>query len=431
MKTQLKLSDIRPLVDYFCENEDIRHYDKWRKIIKLDFIDSEKLNYLICSLNEGLLTVDEAINGEFLFDYNRYYSSDEYVFTYDSEIISKNEAIFCEYKEEWFPENECQRVYIGEDRLWYSDVAIERLRRNGDLFRYNREFYDNEALNYHDLVICQDTDNILNRDDAYFNENEGCYYEERPEEYVRDYHNDTNVHKVTFTENPKFFIGYEIEKEDQDVKESMLIDEFEESCPEWRKEKDGSLSDNKGYELVSPCFELNTDEIKKVISSDDVLMSHVNAKIDTDTCGGHINISEKGLTGKELFEKIEGYTPLFHALYYKRIDKNWSKAKSNKELKDCREKYQSVRIHSNRCEYRIISAVPNLDTLMWRTELFNIILNNPTSCVETAFYKCHTILKSHLEQMYSTPEKFDVLMSRVIKYTESYEGIVIDKTKTK
>jgi hypothetical protein len=152
------------------------------------------------------------------------------------------------------------------------------------------------------------------------------------------------------------------------------------------------------------------------------LLKHINADINTDHCGGHINISEKGLSGKELFAKIEGYTPLFHALYYKRINKNYSKGKSNKDLKEQNEKYQSVRIHRHHLEYRIISAVPNIDTLMWRTRLFELILNNPTPCPKIAFFNVQTVLKAHLGIMYQN-SRFDLLNQRIIEYTNTYEGI--------
>ena len=282
----------------------------------------------------------------------------------------------------------------------------------------------------YDLCLTEDTNEVMSTDDAFYSDEDGCWYSEENEKYLRGYH-DSNVSSepVTFSEEPKFFIGFEIEKEDQDVKQSIVIRDFEKSCKGWKKERDGSLSDKSGFELISPCYELDSKKISQDIKNNEIILNHINAKHNTDTCGGHINISQKDLSGSELFEKIQGYTPLIHALYYKRIDKRFSKGKSNKDLKVENEKYQSVKIHGNRVEYRIVSAVPNFDTLMWRSKLFEIILNNQTASVTEGFFKCFTVLKSHLEEMYPTKEAFDKLINRVVDFTANYEGINLNYKK--
>jgi len=74
---------------------------------------------------------------------------------------------------------------------------------------------------------------------------------------------------ISFSESPKYYIGYEIEKEDTDVKLSININDFENKCYGWKKEKDGSLDCEKGYELISPKLELNVafDEIMDYINN--------------------------------------------------------------------------------------------------------------------------------------------------------------------
>jgi hypothetical protein len=178
-----------------------------------------------------------------------------------------------------------------------------------------------------------------------------------------------------------------------------------------------------GFELISPAFELIPERIKEAIESNPVLLSHVNASTNTKTCGGHINISMKRLSGSELFDSLKGYTPLFYALYFKRVDKGYSKGKSNSDLKKDSEKYQAIRIHRNHLEYRIISAVPNLSTLIWRAELFRLILSSPTDCPKVAFFNVQTILKEHLSVMYATPNRFEKLNNRLIEYTKRFEDI--------
>lgn len=216
-----------------------------------------------------------------------------------------------------------------------------------------------------------------------------------------------------------------IEKEDETVKESIYIDEFENNCPLWRKERDGSLNNDSGFELISPAFELKPRLIKEHIVSNDVLVSHINADKGY-SCGGHINLSEVGKTGLEFFECIKGFTPLIYALYHKRINVNYSKGKSNKDLISENEKYQSIKIHSDRVEFRIVSAVPNVDTLLWRCELMNLITKNQTSDIKQAFFFIHTVLRSHLAKMYKK-ERLNELIDRVIKFTLEFEGIKLEK----
>lgn len=392
-----------------------------------EFFENVKVEYmdkLALSIEEGHIDFDDYVNNNYHEDRSYFYDCDDYVETREGDIVHNDDAHFCEYFGEYTTED-VQCVYIGRSEQWYCDDAISR----AGLWEYRGEYYDMDALERSNLVVMYD-DNIMPIDEVYYSENSGQYEyepdEEEREEYIESYHAGTS-HIHTFTDTPRFFIGYEIEKEDMEVKESMFINEFKETCKGWRKERDGSLNDSSGYELISPTFELNVDKIKELIESNDTLTDHINAK-KSDNCGGHINISESGLTGLQLFEQIEGYTPLIHALYYKRINKNYSKGKANKDLKSSGEKFQSIKIHSNRIEYRIVSAVPNLNTLLWRTRLFDFILNNKTNSVKEAYFNFVTKLRPLIEEMYSTPEKFAELNKRVIEMTQNYEGIDLNET---
>lgn len=409
METKFTLDAVRLLYGEFPEN--------LKEVLSESQLkNDEDAETLIKSLNKSLLTSDEFLRGDFFKCNGLYYSTDDYVYTREGDAVHINDAQFCEYYQEYTSDS-VSLCYIGRREQYYCSDAIEE----AGLYEYRGEFYDDDALSRNNLVELDGQ--IYNIDDVYFWECDNEYHlDPEPEQYVRGYHDNTNVHFENFTEEPKFYIGYEIEKEDQDVKESIYINDFNNECENWRKEKDGSLDDESGYELISPAFELIPNKIEEVIKSNKTLLKHINADINTDHCGGHINISEKGLSGEELFAKIEGYTPLFHALYYKRINKNYSKGKSNKDLKEQNEKYQSVRIHRHHLEYRIISAVPNIDTLMWRTRLFELILNNPTPCPKIAFFNVQTVLKAHLGIMYQN-SRFDLLNQRIIEYTNTYEGI--------
>lgn len=356
-----------------------------------------------------------------------------YVLTMEGTEIPEKDAYFCEYFEE-YTENETYRVYTGRVHgSEWSEQAIEKYNaifHNPTLYEYEKEgesiYITRGELWRFELCWQEDTEEIEPIEYSYLHE-DGNYYsyeEEREEEYTREYHSDTNTYYHHFSpeEDAQFFIGYEIEKEDREVKESICIDEFEEIAPKWRKEKDSSLDENEGFELISPCFELCPASIQHYIEKSKTLLRHVNAE-KSDRCGGHINISERGKRGRELFIDIQGYTPLLHALYYKRIDKGYSKGKCNEQLIDG-DKYQSVRIHSNRVELRIISAVPNLKTLIWRTRLIQYILHNQTSDPREVFINFHdTELKKLICEVYDTPQKFATLNERLIRYTRTFEDI--------
>lgn len=374
------------------------------------------LDEIISSVNNGYCCLREIIDENAFKRDGYYYSYDEYIITDDTNtVMHRDDANYCNYSET-YNEGDVVEVYISRrnSEYWLESIAEEKA------YYYRGSYYTD--LSDHDLVMMEGGE-IEHLDDVYYWESDNEYhYEPDPSgDYVRDYHYNNSVYEVNFTDNPKFFIGFEIEKEDQDVKESLYILDFEESCPKWKKERDGSLDDESGFELISPKFEVVPDKIREHIQNNKTLLNHVNAQKST-ACGGHINVSEAGKTGSQLFDEVKGYTPLFYALYHKRVDKNYCKGKKNSELQEENEKYQAIRIHSNRIEYRIVSAVPNIDTLIWRTRLIEYILNNKTENPKEAFFKVNTSpLKDLLMEMY--PDNFDQLINRLVKFTLQFENI--------
>lgn len=388
-----------------------------------EVISDLNYNKVISSIKDDLITLSQIVEGDYLSDGRYYYSAEEYRILADGSICHQDECFWCEGNQDYHHNDDGVTCYRYRDSYTYSRDYAENC---GRYYLYDDEYYDHDALERNNLVIDVHGD-VVDRDSVYYWESDGEYHhEEESEEYVRPYHHTHIFAKKYFSDNPKFLIGFEIEKEDRDVKESLYIKDFENACPGWRKERDGSLDDESGYELISPTFELNTSEIFNIIKSNKTLISHINAE-KSNSCGGHINVSEVGFSGHELFDKVKGYNPFIHALYWKRINKNYSKGKNNKDLKEQNEKYQSVRIHNNRIEYRIISAVPDVRTLEWRTKLIELIMQNQTDCPKQAFFNLHTeSFASHIRKMYS-PERFESLINRVVKYTLEYEGIIINK----
>lgn len=396
------------------------------KILYEVFETKEKVQMALESLKQDYVCFNEIENEDFFYYRGLIYSNNEYTTDYRGELLSMDEAFYCNGLEEYVHIEDTVTVYQYRDELSYSRRYVEN---SSDYYEFRGEYYDYDALSYNDLVWVEDVGEVWRQDEAYYHEgdNEWRSYEDESETYVRGYHNGS-YQSVNFDNKSKYRIGYEIEKEDRDVLQSISIGDFEDETGDvWRKEKDGSLNDESGYELISPTFELNIDKIFEHIESNEILVEHINADISS-RCGGHIHLSERGLSGNQLFEKIKGYTPLFYALYYGRVDKNYCKGKNNNDLQDSNEKYQAIKIHSDRVEFRIISAVPNVKTLKWRTKLLMMILQHPTSDIIRAYYNVDTKFTKLLKQTYND-EKLALLKDRFIENTRKFEGIEINKNK--
>jgi hypothetical protein len=376
----------------------------------------------LASIKQGYVTIDELLSEEYINDYYHYYSNEDYVMTYSGDIIHIDDSSWCEGMDEHFHSDDMVMVYEGSQDMWYSQRYVEN---NSDYSYFNGSYYDECALDRHDIVYVQDISELDYRDNVYYHDGDGYYSYPDGGGYVRSYHNGS-YQSLNFDKKSKYKIGYEIEKEDEDVRNSINIEDFEGATDDlWRKEKDGSLDDECGYELISPTFEFDIDKIFEHIEGNHQLVAHIEANTST-SCGGHIHLSENGLSGNELFEKVKGYTPLFYALYYGRVNKTYCKGKNNSDLENDNEKYQAIKIHHDRVEFRIISAVPNVKTLKWRTKLLRMILENPTNDIIKAYYNVDTKFTKLLKQTYSEDRLLE-LKERFIKFTREFEGLDINK----
>lgn len=385
--------------------------------------DREAVQRAITSLNNGDVSIEEIESAEYFCHEDGYYSNEDYVTTESGDLLHRDDAFYCNGYDEWYNVDDMVTVNEGRDTNYYSRQWVEN--RTDEYAWYEGDWYDQRAQERNSLVYAQDTNELIHEDNAYYHDGDGWYtYEaDETEEYVRGYHNGS-YQSINFDNKSKYRIGYEIEKEDSEVLESINIQDFEtDTNYKWRKERDGSLDNDAGYELISPTFEFNIDKIFEHIEGNKILVEHINAEYST-RCGGHIHLSEKGLEGKELFEKIKGYTPLLYALYYGRVDKNYCKGKANRDLAYENEKYQAIKIHHDRVEFRIISAVINVKTLKWRTKLLMMILQNPTHDVIRAYYNVDTKFTKLLKQTYTDSKLVD-LKERFIKFTKQFEGIDI------
>jgi hypothetical protein len=173
-----------------------------------------------------------------------------------------------------------------------------------------------------------------------------------------------------------FTIGFEVEKEDYHARQEHSAREIF-NTTRWAKERDGSLDDDSGYELVSPTYNLFENLLDEDINSDPLKML-INAD-STDRCGGHIHFGKSGMSGMSLFKVMSPWIPFIYSIYVGRIHKRHCKVKLTEGILNQEDKYQAIRIFDNRVEFRIISRVRNTANLLWRRDLFRIIATELTA----------------------------------------------------
>jgi hypothetical protein len=197
-------------------------------------------------------------------------------------------------------------------------------------------------------------------------ENEMVYTDESQIPFVDkfSYHSKPRVSKV---HKDGFTVGFEIEKEDAFGHDMVCANRLYMST-RWIKERDGSLDEEIGYELISPTYNLMRDDIFDDINASNELRQAIDGDYTTN-CGGHIHIGHTELGGKAFFNEFSSWIPLFYSLYVRRINKEHCRIKKNEDIVNDNDHYQSVVIFDDHIELRIPSAVPSYATLTWRIEL--------------------------------------------------------------
>jgi len=264
--------------------------------------------------------------------------------------------LYSEQSEAWIPEDEATRTMI--DGICHQNEVSSCGSCNEDICHDDNAGFNLTHIEDVDEWWCESC-----RDDhAHYHERSETYNSEPEEGGLNDYHSqERDLHAVT-NEHP-YRIGFEVEKEDRSIRD--LIEDGLELPSGWVCERDGSLDDDTGFELVSPAFNINEREL---------LVQHVRKLtkvLDADcstSCGGHISISDRRFTPIELSERIRPLFPLLLALYPKRLTGGYCKAMTDKE-KGRQEKYQAFFFEPHRIELRVPSAVKTAKSLMWRFDL--------------------------------------------------------------
>jgi hypothetical protein len=229
----------------------------------------------------------------------------------------------------------------------------------------------------------------------------------------------------------RFTIGLEIEKNQlhrNAVKEYELFCGFE---------RDGSC----GYEAVTHILPLVGASQWRTKVFD---MFHKAEKIIDDRfspsdkrCGGHVTISCKGLTGKELNEKIRLFSGIILALFRHRLKNTF--CNTNLTMKPnysfdyfngWHSKYQMALVKGDLLEFRVISKFESVKQVMRRYELMYELLDFSINDGGT-FKKFLTKIRPIIVSMYNGDEtKVDEIYGFAVDFQALIlTGVVTDKIR--
>lgn len=214
----------------------------------------------------------------------------------------------------------------------------------------------------------------------------------------------------------RFKCGVEVEKEDGDVEinADAVYDETK-----WCVETDASLDSEIGYEAVSPVLPLDFKYHKFLEKEINKVRYLIDAK-HSASCGGHIHISDTKRKPIEIARDIRGYMPLLYAMYPKRCDRVYSKARQFKDIfRYPAEHCSAFNVGNRTCEVRIFPSPKNADTLMWRLKLLHLMLLNPRKYADDVVrdIRYKNALYLHLRLVY-TDEQILKKMTKMATYTE-------------
>ena len=284
---------------------------------------------------------------------------------FKGQLIDKDDAVLLENGEYVTPHDSIVEMDNGEyclerDASDYDYYHVLYGRRQGWHHADDVVWVDNCGEYYH-------VDSI---GDYVFQHSDGDYYdyeEEEPDFLRHGYHSQSR--RDLSSDEAKFRIGFEVEKEDLDVLQSYELSEADQT--KWCREEDGSLNDESGFEFVSPIFDLMTDDFDKSVNSE-VVSAHINADYSTN-CGGHVNVSRDGVSGRDFYDQIVGFVPLLFGMYRGRLGGSWAYFRTADEMRDG-SRYSAVHVCDNRIEFRIFSAVRDVKNILWRRDLMRIMV---------------------------------------------------------
>lgn len=294
------------------------------------------------------------------------------------------------------------------DKIWWPDYD------NGCSVSWidgSYSMYEGQWSWTDDTLYCEEDGCTYHIDD----QGENIFWSERNEEYrleedvdrqLHEYHSgfrrDFTTHDTVYT------IGFEVEKEDEDPLNEWDLDDTDETG--WCRESDSSLCSYAGFELVSPVFDLNGTLLDEHMEHR-VVRDHINADYGS-SCGGHINVGKRGLSGEEFFDSIQAFVPLFLSIWRHRLGNSYSQMQRKPDNYKRAGKYSAVNVQSRYVEFRLPPAFKNVTNLLWRRDLMRIMCANenikPLQLI-TMMLNPKSELGIHLRKVYSNDQVLRVV----------------------
>jgi hypothetical protein len=290
------------------------------------------------------VSIEDAVMITYGWRKGEYILTEDSVYTEDGEMVHQDDSYFCESDDCYYSSSEdlCH-VSSGNHNGWFHSDDVVYVQDEGEYYHINDE------------------------GDYFWLHSDGDYYnhEERTQSRHR-YHSQERERIVN--DNTKFTIGFEVEKEDEDVLTSWDLDDVD--ATKWCREEDGSLDDDSGFELVSPTYDLMADDLDKALTKD-ILKEHINASYSS-SCGGHINFGIVGMSGEEVYNQVKGFVPVILSLYQGRLTNSYCYPRKSYH----NSKSSAVSIKYGYMEFRVFSAVRSVDNLLWRRDLLRYMASN-------------------------------------------------------
>jgi hypothetical protein len=195
----------------------------------------------------------------------------------------------------------------------------------------------------------------------------------------------------------KFAIGFEVEK--------LTVRNEEEYALFRGYETDSSVRNSprseRDCEAITNILPLvpNSNLKNKIMDLMAEARPILDAPVDT-YCGGHINLSADGMTGRELKARLKPFSGLIYAMYKGRLKKRFGNG--DMFLNNSGYYRGVINAKSRVAEYRFPSAVPSTESLMKRYSLFfelmDTAVHKPRTRFNTFLEKCRPIVMRMYDQ---------------------------------
>jgi hypothetical protein len=264
----------------------------------------------------------------------------------------------------------------SEYQLFGVGFAAQEIRLHDN---YRHEYLNQIRRSDNELVV----GDLRGRTTIFENEEVARRYGDAPS--LGGYHQTTRSNSILNDESVEWFVGFEVEKEDQEMRNRCAWANSNLGNG-WVVERDSSLDHRTGFEVVSPVF--NLLDTKTMFDEFDRLDWVMNSG-HSRRCGGHITISRRGVTAVELIDKLSPFIPLLFSLYEGRLSTDYGGIQNKDEMKRGSRKAiyncNFGTLPKDAVELRIFSAVSTLESIKFRTKLVQWIVKHIDNGTFTSF----------------------------------------------